>query len=605
MSLLALAQEHAAGSSIPRLGLDLLILLASAAVVATLFRRFRLELIPGYLIAGAIVGPGALKLIGDSEALEAASDLAIILLLFGIGLELDFGSIRRGMVHILGAGVVSTAVSTLICWGVLLLAGVPAPAGLLIAMALAMSSTAVLVRTLSARREARSPVGRVTLGVAIVQDLLAVAVMALIPPLALWAGAELTGLTGQAEAQADLPRWGGVMLQAIIGLGGVAAMLAAGRLGLPRLLQTVARIGSGELVLVVSATVALGAAVATSVLDFSPHMGAFLAGLLLAGTPFRYQLAGQIAPMRDLLMAVFFTAVGMKVAPQDVLQDWWIVGLGAIGLMALKFLVIGATAWGAGMTAPSALVAGAYLANAGEFSLVVLGAAGVVGILEPQELGLTITMVIVTLMLSPFLAGPSRRWSERLARIPTAPWISGAVLRERPPPAERAASAQAAQPASEPPHRPRNVIIAGFGPVGRTLADRFSVAGVPFTVIELNPKTVERQTVLGRPVIYGDVTNAEVLESAGIRHADAIILTIPDDEATLRACKAIRAIAPDVFIAARTNFLSGKFVAHQLGADLVVVEELATAQAMEKEILAKLKEWLDQPSGYRAGNGEA
>src|SRR4051812_7922810 len=197
-TLWLLAESTTTASSAPRLALDLLILLAAAAVVGTILRRFRLELIPGYLIAGVIVGPKALGLIGSTEEVQQVSDLAIILLLFTIGLDLDIGSMRRGMVHIVLIGIASTVAVTLLTWGTTLVAGAPAPAGLVIAMAMAMSSTAVLVRVLVARRESRSPVGRVTLGVAIVQDLLSVVVMALIPPIALWAGVRIPGMIGEA-----------------------------------------------------------------------------------------------------------------------------------------------------------------------------------------------------------------------------------------------------------------------------------------------------------------------------------------------------------------------------------------------------------------------
>jgi CPA2 family monovalent cation:H+ antiporter-2 len=289
--------------------------------------------------------------------------------------------------------------------------------------------------------------------------------------------------------------------------------------------------------------------------------------------------------------------VGLQVAPADLLQYWWIIGVGLVFVVLAKAAVIGFSSWAAGMTASAALVTGVYLANAGEFSLVILGAAGPSGegILSPRHVTASIAIVIATLVISPLLVNPVHRASERLLRIRPARWIKTPALRDPAPPSGEGVQAPAA--------RPCHVIIAGFGPVGRTLADRFEVLGIPFTVIELNPRTVERQAVIGRPISYGDVTNQEVLESAGIRSADAIILTIPDDEATLRACRAIRAIAPDVFIAARTSFLSGKFLAHQLGADLVTVEELATAQAMEREVLAKLGEW--KQAKESAANAEA
>lgn len=132
------------------------------------------------------------------------------------------------------------------------------------------------------------------------------------------------------------------------------------------------------------------------------------------------------------------------------------------------------------------------------------------------------------------------------------------------------------------------MIIAGFGPVGRTLADRFATRGIDVTVIELNPRTVQRQASLGRRIVYGDVTNPEVLESAGLREADAVIVTIPDEDSMFRAVTQVRSQAPDVFLAVRVGFLSSAFRAQTLGADHATVEEVATAMTMEREVLAQL-----------------
>lgn len=574
-----------ANASQAPLALQLLVMLATAAVVATLFRRFKLELIPGYLLAGVLVGPHAIGFVKDPAAVESISQLAIILLMFAIGLHLDVSSIRRGLAPILFVGAVSTILVTLTTWALLGAFGLSAPRGLVLAMALSMSSTAVAVRILMSRREGRTPHGRVTLGVSIVQDLLSVVVMALLPPLAKWAGVE----SAMTVPGRQLPAWAEFLSAAGISLGGITVMILGGRILLPKVLGYVAKVGSSELVLVVSAAIALGAAVGTSAIGFSAEMGAFLAGFLLAATPFRYQLAGQLAPMRDLLMAVFFTAVGMNVSPTMVAQHWGAVLLGAVGLVALKTLVIGASAWSAGLTGRASLLTGVYLGSAGEFSLVVLAAASATGMLTPAQVGTSIALVIVSLVLAPMLVGPAHAAGQRLERLNPPAWARSSSLR--------------AHGADTPGHAVpvgRHVIIAGFGPVGRTLADRFSVLGIPFTVIELNPRTVQRQATLGRPIIYGDATNSDVLESAGIEHADAVLLTIPDDDATLRACQAIRAAAPDIFIAARTNFLSGKFQAHQLGADLVTVEEIATAQAMERDVLEHLARFRKDGPGYPA-----
>lgn len=558
------------------LAADLLIVLGVGALVAWLFQEVKLEAIPGYLIAGVLIGPGVLGLVSNPETIEQISGIAVILLMFGIGLHLDTDSIRRGVVHIVAIGVLSTALSVLVAW-VALAPVLGAPAGLAIASAAAMSSTAVFVRVLQSRRESTTIHGRVGLGVAIVQDMAAVAGLALMPAIARWAGIAPEDRPGAHTWIDSLPRWLEVLTRACLGFGGVTVLVLVGRTVLPRALREVARIGSNELVLIVSGTIAFGAALVTSRLGFSAEMGAFIAGFLLAGTPFRYQVSGQLAPIRDVLMAVFFTGVGLHVDPSVIAGDWWVLLLGVAALMAFKCLFIAGSGWALGMTAPGALLTGVYLANAGEFTLVVAAQALNLGVLSEHAMGVLTAIVLISLVISPLLVKPAHGWAGRLARVPLARVVRSRVLHEAP-----------ATPSQEPAANgafPTHAIIAGFGPVGRALADRFSVLGVPFTVVELNPRTVERQATLGRRIIYGDITNPEVLHSAGIAQADAVIITVPDDEMVLRAVQCVRRLAPRAFIAVRMTYLSGKVQALQLGADHVTVEEIATAAAMEREVL--------------------
>lgn len=593
-----------------RLGLSLLVILATAAIVATIFRRLKLESIPGYLIAGAIVGPHALGLIPHAEGVKEISDLAIVLLMFGIGLHLDISSIQRGLVSILSVGIGSTLAFVAIAWGVLSAFGVRAPVGLTLALAMGVSSTAILVRTLMSRRETTSTHGRVAIGVSISQDLLSVVMLASLPALAQWAGSQAQGAMGAVDQDTTVNGAVTLFLKACKGLGGVTLLIVLGRIVLPKMLAYVARLGSGELMLVTAAAIAIGAAVCTSVIGFSAEMGAFIAGFLLALTPFRYQLSGQIAPMRDLLLAVFFTTVGLAVEPRVLVEHLPMVLGATVGVIVFKALIIGFAAWLAGLTAPAAWLTGVYQANAGEFSLVVLAAAAVgtgAGVLSGDELGMAISVVMLSLIVSPQLVGPANLLSNRLARLPLSPIARRTALGrgvtrgvEKPVVVEKATDVEPV--IEEEKAREPHVIIAGYGPVGRTLADRFAVMGIPYVVVELNPRTVERQAVLGKYVVYGDITTDEVLESAGIHEAAAVILTIPDDAATLRACEKIRATSPTVYIAARTSFLSGKFTAHQLGADLVTVEEIATAQAMERDVLSQMKKILKGHEGHSDNN---
>ncbi|MCG3122412.1 MAG: Glutathione-regulated potassium-efflux system protein KefC [Phycisphaerales bacterium] len=579
-----------------RLFVDLLAILATAVFVATLFKRVRLESIPGYLVAGALVGPHALKLVSNAESIAQISELAIILLMFTIGLMLESDALKRGMVSMLAVGVVSTALVVLASWPIAMALGLDAPQGLVASLAFSMSSTAVLLRLLQQRRELRHPHGQLCVGVSIAQDVLSVAFLAALPLLAVWQ----SGGTDPAQAASRMhpaALWG-------LRLVAVACILVAGRIVLPTILHAVAgsardrgATASSELVLIASAALAIGAALALGSLGFSPEMGAFLGGFMLSFTPYRHQLAGQLAPMKDLLMAVFFTVVGLRLDPGILAANWAHILFGVAVVLFAKTTLIGATAWALGASGPVALLAGAYLANAGEFTLVIVATAAGAGVFDARDVATAIAIVVVSLVLSPMLLGPIHALAARASSIPLAPWIRASGMRHH---AARAAAtedtpSEAGAHAAE--HSHRHVIIAGFGPVGRSLADRLVKRGIPFTVIEMNPRTVEKQTTLGKSIVYGDVTNVEVLESAGIRRADALVITVPDELATMRATQVARSLAPGLFIATRTNYLSQAIKARQFGADSVIVEEIVTAEAMANLVTELLEARKSAPFG--------
>ena len=628
LSLAQVVPLLASGSSgSDTMAAQLIVILGAAALVATLFQRLKLEAIPGYLVAGVLVGPSVLGLVRDSGSVEDIAHIAVVMLMFGIGLHLDVSSMKRGLVHILALGIGTSLVFAMIGAGGLILLGVSPPTATLMGLVFALSSTAVFVRVIAMRRELRSVHARVGLGVNIVQDMLAVVVLAVIPGLARWAGVA-ANVPHVPTSFDGLPAWLETFLRAGVGLGGVTLMLVVGRYLLPRVLALVARTGSGELMLVCSGALAFGAAGLTTLLGFSAEMGAFLAGFLLASTPFRFQLSGMLAPVRDLLMAVFFVTVGMKVNGATLMQDWWMIGLGAVAVITIKTLVLGVGGWLAGMSAPTALLMAVYLGSAGEFALVAIDSASESGMLSQKAQGDAVGVAIVSLIVLPLLISPAHRFAAKLSRLGLSPLTRSKALREMgghhahadghadghsdghadghadghsdghegrahdagSPHDGTSGDDHGASPASaavEAASR-RRVIIAGFGPVGRTLADRFATRGIDVTVIELNPRTVQRQASLGRRIVYGDVTNPEVLESAGLRETDAVIVTIPDEDSMFRAVTQVRSQAPDVFLAVRVGFLSSAFRAQTLGADHATVEEVATAITMEREVLAQL-----------------
>lgn len=547
--------------------LDLLIVLACAGVVTLLLSRLRVAAIPAYLLTGIAVGPSGLGLIASPESVEQVSQLALIVLMFSIGMHLDASSLRRGAASIVTVGVLSTLASTLLIWGILTPTPMSNAGALAAAMGLSMSSTAVVLRLLTQRRELQTTAGRIAIGVLLVQDLVVIAYLAFLPVMAR-AGAGAADLHGPVQPSHWSERLSGVMLA----IGVVSAMIVVGRLALPRLLREASRRAGGEVMLVLTAAVGLGAATLTAAMGLSAELGAFIAGFLLAGTPFKYQLSGQLAPVRDLFMAVFFTAVGLQVDLGAVAPVWWVVPAGVAVLIALKTLVIWATGWAVGAESGLAGRAGVTLAQAGEFSLVVFGIAGGLGLLTAEENSVLVAVVIASLVVTPALIAGAGGVVPAFGRVGRPPWRAKDAISD----------SDGVEAGS-----PTRVIVAGFGPVGRACVTRMEEAGVPCVIVELNPTTVREQAAQGRRVIFGDIANPDVLEEAGVDHAEAVVLTLPDSDATMQAVRTVRMLRPDVHIAVRVAVQLRADTARRLGADLVVVEESVSAIALAEHVLAR------------------
>jgi Kef-type K+ transport system membrane component KefB len=542
---------------------DLVVILVSAAVVAVVTQPMRLAAIPAYLIAGAVVGPRALGLVPSPESLGAISHLAIILLLFGIGLELHLSVLRHRLARMIVAGFGSCSLSVVVGWPVAIWFGLAPPAALAVCMALALSSTAVVLRIIADRRELRRTRGRLALSILVIQDMIVLGMLAALPALAEWAGTA----SGAPLSQADLPDarggWLRFAVDALVRVGAAAGLIIFGRLILPRVLRESLKGRSLEVLTIVGVASALLAAIAAQAVGFSLEMGAFLAGFVLAGTPFRHQLSGQIGPLRDLFIAVFF-------------EWWWVIIAGGALMMVLKAALISGVCWALGTTASIAIAVGFSLAQAGEFSLIVLDTAHGKGIIDDATTATAIAIVVISLILTPALVELGGRIARVVSKIGPAPWVRSSLPRE-PSHLQR-----------QPSQRAKHVIIAGYGPIGSLIAEELERAGTTYTVVELNPATVQEQSRRGRTVIFGDVGNLEVLESAGIGNADALILTIPDEEAVLRTCAVARRRAPDIFIAARTRVVSKRAALTEVGADSVTVDETSAASEMLRAVMDRI-----------------
>ena len=556
----------AAGGEVGVVG-DLVIVLVAASVVALLTRRLGLAVIPAFLLTGMVLGPNTLGLVPAPDQLGAIAHLAIVVLLFGIGLELHLSSLRGRLLRLIGGAGLACLLCVLGLWALTRAAGLDPYRGLAVAMALSLSSTAVVLKLLTLRRALSRPSGRLAVAVLVVQDLAVVAMLACLPLLARAAGLEAADGTAFAGV-------GDVALR----LAAIAVFVLLSRWFMPWLLHEASRSAAAELLLIVGMAFALGTAWITHVLGFSLEMGAFLAGFVLSGTRFRYELMGQIVPIRDLFLAVFFTTLGMQLAPDVIAASWDVVLLATAGVLLAKTLLIGLSCWIAGAHASVALVVGLLLAQAGEFSLVLLAEATGIGLLEGSTSAVIMSVVVLTLFLTPLLGTVGQWLGARLGGVPQAPWADRTGLGRRYGEAEEEDRA----PAEE-------VIIAGFGPVGRRVAADLEAARVSFAVIDMNPDTIRALQATGVRAYVGDAATQTTLLRAGLEQARAMVVTVPDDEAVRRIIATTRRYRTDILIAARTTGARAMDALREAGADLVVSDELVAADRMAHEVCAALQ----------------
>ncbi len=547
---------------------DLLIILASAGVVAVAMRRFKLPTVPAYLIAGFSLGPGGLGLINDTEEVRAIGDLAIALLMFGIGMHLDWRSLKRRWKIMVGAGAASVITCTLVLAVALLAVGVAPPVALALGMALSLSSTAVVARLLYALREHTRVKGQLALGVLIVQDIAVFAMLLALPSLALWNGTLATIDTASGASLASVAQQ--------IGLGtlALAGLIFVGRFILPRMLDEASRMGSDEVMIVIATAFAIGAAALGAASGIGPELGAFLAGILLGRTIFKHHISGHVGTLRDLFIAVFFTTFGMYLESSVLLDQAHIIIGATIALILLKTIAISFGCWVIGATPRLALGCGFLLAQAGEFSLIIVLAASstMLGLIDPIMLQRTTAVVALSIALMPLLARASSLAMYYLHVDFSPPWIRSFSLQT-----------QTTTPETDTP--PTIDIVAGYGVVGRAASMALRSHDSDIRVIDMNPVTVRTGREEGQRFIYGDMGSADVLEQAGIADARLLILTAPDLDAMERACLNAKRMNPNVRIIARAAFESQCDRLHSVGADEVIVEEITLAVALEHAVM--------------------
>jgi CPA2 family monovalent cation:H+ antiporter-2 len=473
--------------------IDTLVILTAAVVGASLAERLKLSSIVGYLAAGLLIGPAFLDLIRDVHAPQALAELGIVFLLFTVGLELPLHRLRQLPRVMFLLGGLQVVVTTALLAGVCMLVGLGGPASVAIGAALSLSSTAIVLRLLAERREMHSRLGRGALGILMTQDLAVGPLLVLIPALR-GTPLEMTQAVGLS------------ILKAVVV---TILVLGIGRIVLKPLMNAVAATQSKEIFAALTLLLVLAAGAVTHTAGLSMAFGALLAGMLLADTAYRHQVAAEIEPFRGLLLGLFFMTVGMLLDTDLLPRHGPEILLMLVGLLAIKGLVIYALCQRLFLPPAGSVRLGLMLAQGGEFAFVLFALAGREELLSPvlqQELTI---VVVLSMMLTPALALLGDRLGPGIARRTEVPEEALPFL---------------------PEGLRDHVIIAGYGRIGAAVSDRMAKADIAWIAIDSDPNNVNRARRQGLPVYYGDAGRIEVMEALGLGEAKAMVIAINDAE---------------------------------------------------------------------------
>ena len=495
-----------------------LVLLAAAVLVVVVFRSLRLPPLLGYLIVGVVIGPHALGWITTTDEVSTLAEIGVVFLMFSIGLEFSLSRLMTMRRIVFGLGAAQVLITLLLVLGVALAIGASWQTGLVLGGALAMSSTAILAKLLAERFEINSPHGRQIIGILLFQDLAVVPLLILIPALG-------------APAEDFAATVGYALLKAAVVL---TLLLFFGQRLMRAWFHVVARQKSSELFVLNVLLITLGIAFITEMAGLSLALGAFVAGVLISETEYRYQVEEDIKPFRDVLLGLFFVTIGMLLDVSVVVENVWVSVLLVTLVIAKTILIFGLSRL-FGAASGVALRAGLALGACGEFGFVILAHASGSGLIAPDILQPVLAVMVLSMLIAPFVIERSeaivRRWS-------ATEWMSRAM--------------QLHNIAVQSMTADEHVLICGYGRSGQNLARFLDQEGVPFIALDNDPQRIGDATAAGERVVFGDAARREVLLAAGLARARVVIVTYADTASALRILAHVHEARPGLPVIVRT-----------------------------------------------------
>lgn len=532
----------------PGLLRDIVVYLAAAVVLVPLFVRARLGAVLGYLAAGILIGPSVLGLVGDAEATLHFAEFGIVLLLFVIGLELQLPRLWAMRRDIFGLGLLQVVLCGLGLTALLLgLTGLTWQAALVVGLPLGLSSTALVMQLLNERQLTVTPFGERSFAVLLFQDLAIVPLLTIVAALS------------RAPVADPEPGW----LIAAKTVGALAFLVAVGRYGLPRLFRIIGTLGAREAFVAAALLSVMGSALLMASFGLSMALGAFVAGVMLAESPYRHALEADIEPFRGLMLGLFFIAIGMTLDLAVVAANWQLILLLVAGVLAAKTLIIAGLARGFGTEWRPALKMGVLLAQGGEFGFVLFAEAERGLLISHSAAQLFGAVVTLSMVLTPLLFG-----------------LAGRYLAVKSVPGQRDGPEAAGSDRHD-----GHVVLVGSGRVGQVIAQMLRARGVAVTAIDLDAELIDVTARFGNKVFWGDGTRLDILRTAGIDRASALVFAMDGAWDPKLVLEPIRGEWPELPIIARAYDRVHTIALRQAGVEHVTRETLESAVAMGRDVL--------------------
>ena len=545
-------------------GLPLIVLFLSIVVSAVvIFRLLHLPPILGYLTVGVLIGPYGLGVLPDPEAVQHFAELGIVFLMFTIGLEFSLPKLKSMRKLVLGLGTAQVVGTMFVCAVLGWMLNFLLPENLHMSTAswfalggvLAMSSTAIVMKLLTERLELDTEHGRNIFGVLLFQDLALVPLLILIPALAQPGGA--------AYSQ--------VALGLLKTLAVLAILLGLGQKPMHAWLSMVARRRSSELFMLNLFLMTLGFAFLTDKAGLSLALGAFIAGMLISETEYKLRVEEDIQPFKDILLGLFFIAMGMQLDLSVVFHHWFAILLVLVVFLLAKFAIVASLAYWFGSSAGNSIRTALALAPAGEFGLVLLSLEIGNGLLNPDVAQWVLAAIILSMFLTPFII----QYADKIVfRFTRSEWLLQSL--------------QLTDIAKHGIEAHDHVIIGGFGRSGRSLARLLKEQDIAYMGIDSDPENVQKGMLKGYDVVYGDITRKDSLAAAGAQRARAVVVTYIEPRAALHVLHHMRELNPDVPVIVRT--LDDVYLEQlqQAGAVAVVPEILEGSLVLATQTLLTL-----------------